>query len=176
MRARLHKMICASLVLTALTAGSSSAVTITNVYYTNRVFKLITNSIYGTPTAYQVYSMAGKLTEVVGPTNIVVHTNNTFAREYEAVAWGYASANAAWTSVVAKYSACYQTYPTSTYDNVGWIKGTRQAYGGWGGYLWLMQNQVDFQTSPTNIWISPSGVTNYIVKVFVGTIGETTRP
>ena len=145
----------------------------TNLYHTNRVFKPITFTNTGaTLSGFQVYSMATQLTEVVGPTNIIVHTNNTFAREYEAVAWGYEAANVAWTSVLANFSTHYQTYPGATYDNVGWIKGTRQAYGTWGGYLWLMQNQVDFRTSETNIWVSPLGVTNGVLQVLVGSIGD----
>ena len=152
--------------------ASLAPATVVNLYHTNRVFKPINSTIPGVPTAYEVYSMAGRLTEVVGPTNVIVYTNNTFAREYEAVAWGYESANAAWTSVVANYSGHYQTYPGMTYDNVGWIKGTRQAYGTWGGFLWLMQNQVDFDTSDSRQWISPYGPTSPILKVLVSSIGD----
>lgn len=58
------------------------------------------------------------------------------------------------------------------FDNVGWVKGTKEAYCSWGGYLWLLQNTVAFETSPTDTWISPGGVTNHIAQVLVGTIGD----
>ncbi|OGV44928.1 MAG: hypothetical protein A2X46_17320 [Lentisphaerae bacterium GWF2_57_35] len=151
-------------------SGAQAAVT--NLYHTNRVFRPITFNINGTPSAYEVYSMVGRLTTVVGPTNIIVNTNNTFATEYEAMAWGYPSATGAWAAVSTNYVNYTNNYPAATYDNVGWVKGTHQAYGDWGAFLWLMQNQVGFKTSDTNVWISPNGKTNFIVKVLVGSIGD----
>lgn len=162
-----------------LAGAPAGAQTVTNWYHTNRVFRAVTSSIPGVVTAYQVCDAAGRLTEVVGPTNVIVSTNvhwfwgaETFAREYEAVAWGYPSAEAAWAAAVSNYTNYHQTYTNETYDNVGWVKGTRQAYGDWGAFLWFMENQVTFRTSPTNIWISPGGITNYIAQVLVGTIGD----
>lgn len=47
-------------------------------------------------TAYKVYDAARRLTTVVGPTNVLVDTNRTVAREYEVSVWGYETAEAAW--------------------------------------------------------------------------------
>lgn len=171
MRGQLDRIALVSFALMAV-AHEPATATETHVYHTNRVFTPLTTTISGAPGAYRVWSMAGKLTEVIGPFSIVVDTDNTFAREYEAVAWGYESADAAWTSVLARCSLYSQTYPGATYDNVGWVKGTRHAYDDWGGYLWLMQNQVAFRSSPSNLWVSPAGVTNLILKVLVGSIGN----
>jgi len=116
--------------------------------------------------------MVGQLTEVVGPTNVIINTNNTYATEYEGFAVGYDSAADAWDSVTSIYSSNSTNYPSKIFDNVGWVKGTKEAYGDWGGYLWLLQNIVNFESSPTNIWVSPDGVTNHIAKVLVGSIGD----
>ena len=157
----------------AMASIVSNAQTVTNLYHTNRVFKPIEFTNMGSSiTAFEAYTMIHRLTTVVGPTNIIVNTNNTYAREYEAVAWGYSTPGSAWAAVISNKTTYYQTYSSNTYDNAGWIKGTRQAYGDWGAYLWLLQNTVEFKTSPTNYWVSPNNVTSYITKVMVGSIGD----
>ena len=162
-------MIC----LAAAVAGTCPALAqTTNLYHTNRTFKAVSLNTVGQPTAYKVYTMAGDVTTVVGPTNVVLHTNDCYAREYEAVALGYSSANAAWTSAVASYNAYSHDYSAKIYDNVGWVKGTHQAYGDWGAYLWYMQNHIDFQSSSTNFWVSKNSVTGLITKVLVGSLGD----
>ena len=80
-----------SLVIGLLYGCNVSAQNTTNLYHTNRVFRPVTFDISGTPTAYEVYTAAKRLTDVVGPTNIIVNTNNTKSTEYEAVAWGYST-------------------------------------------------------------------------------------
>jgi len=50
-------------------------------YHTNRVFHPVTFTIPGVPTAFEVCTMAGKLTSVVGPTNVI--TNSYSAKEYQ---------------------------------------------------------------------------------------------
>jgi len=96
----------------------------------------------------------------------------TVATEYEGFAVGYDSATTAWDCVAATYVSNSKKYPGKIFDNVGWVKGTKETYGSWGGYLWLLQNTVAFQSSPTNVWVSQGGVTNYIAKVLVGSIGD----
>ncbi|MBU1695035.1 MAG: hypothetical protein KKC51_13890 [Verrucomicrobia bacterium] len=156
----------------AIAYADAFAVT-TNLYHTNRVFRPIVFTNLGvTITAYQALTAAGQLTEVVGPTNIVINTNETRAIEYDVVGLGYDTANDAWESAVAAYQSCPSNHPGIIFDNVGWVKGTHQAYGDWGAFFWLMQNHVDFKTSITNIWISPNNRTNYITKVLVGSIGD----
>ncbi len=123
-------------------------------------------------TAYKVYDAARRLTTVVGPTNVLVDTNRTVAREYEVSVWGYETAEAAWGAVVASVTNYGREHTNAMYGNAGWVKGTREAYGEWGGYLWWLENEVAFETSATNIRVSPYGVTNYIARVLVGTIGD----
>lgn len=172
MNMRFPKTVCLCAVLLSSMAGTASAATVTNIYHANRVFRPVTTTISGTPTLYQVYTMAGQLTDVVGPTNVIVDTNATFAVEYESLALGYGSPGEAWSAVASNYICNTQIHTNKTYDNAGWVKGTHPAYGTWGGFLWLLQNHVAFRTSPTNVWVSPYGVTNYIAQVLVGSIGD----
>ena len=143
----------------------------TNWHHTNWVF--VVEYMDGSPTAYKIKTGVAALTEIVGgPASVIISTNNTYATEYEGFAVGYDTAEEAHNAAVSVYRSHSRVYPGKIYDNVGWVKGTKEAYGGWGGYLWLLQNMVVFRTSPTNIWVSSSGVTNYIAKVLVGTIGD----
>jgi len=169
---KLIKMVLGLTSFVLLSALPSSGVS-TNFYHTNRVFRPVLFTNLGpSVSAFNAKKMLGQFTTVVGPTNVIVNTNNTFAKEYEAMAWGYPSASAAWSAVASNYLNYSQTYPTATYDNVGWVKGTHQAYGDWGAYLWLMQNQSAFKTSATNIWVSPNGQTNFILQVLVSSLGD----
>ncbi len=153
--------------------SDATAQVVTNLYHTNRVFVATTSSIPGVVTAYKLYRAATQLTEIVGVTNVIYDTNATKAVEYEGFAWGYESANAAWTSAVAVYQSYYMNHTNMIYDNAGWVKGTREAYNTWGAFLWYLQNQIVFKSSATNVWISPSGgATGYFVKVYVGSIGD----
>ncbi len=63
-------------------------------------------------------------------------------------------------------------HPGATYDNAGWIKGTRQAYGDWGAFIWLLQNTISFTSSASSVYVSPNGATNTIASVLVGTLGD----
>ena len=149
----------------------SSAQTVTNLYHTNRVFKPIEFTNMGSSiTAYEAYTMIHRLTTVVGPTNIV--TNAIWATEYEGLSWCLPSAESAWACVLSKYPYTTKCTSNHIYDNAGWIKGTKSLDGEWGGFLWLQQNSVDFRSSETNIWVSTNGITNLIVKVLVGSIGD----
>ncbi len=160
-----------ALFLCVVAHGTVSAQT-TNLYHTNRVFKTIALTNFPRITAFRVATMAQQLTQVVGPTNIVINTNATKAVEYEGFAWGYESANAAWTSAVSIYQSYYTNHPGMIYDNVGWVKGTKEAYGTWGAYLWYLQNQISFTSSVTNVWISSYSVTSPILQVLVGSLGD----
>jgi hypothetical protein len=152
--------------------GSSVIAQTTNLYHTNRVFQSIILTNIPSITAFQVYTMAGKLTQVVGPTNIIINSNLTKAVEYEAFAWGYESANAAWTSAVAIYQSYFTNHAGVIYDNAGWVKGTRQAYGTWGAFFWYLQNHITFTSSATNVWVSSLNATSPILQVLVGSLGD----
>ncbi len=168
------KRTCHLVAFVLLSASLCCAVTVTNLYHTNRTFRPTPHNYLGmpTPSAYQAWSMAGELTALVGPTNIFEITNQTYATEYEGFAWGYESANAAWTSAVAVYLSYSNVHPGLTFNNAGWVRGTKEAYGTWGAYLWLLQNTIRFESSKTNKWVSENNITSDIVKVLVGSIGD----
>ncbi len=159
-----------AILLIALAANAACA-QVTNPYHFGRTFVPVTYTS-GAPTTYKVIMGAKALTGIVGPTNIYIRSNQTYATEYEGYAWGYESANAAWTSAFAIYPNYYSNYPTMTYDNAGWIKGTRQAYGDWGAFIWLLQNTISFTSSASSVYVSSSGATNTIASVLVGTLGD----
>src|SRR3989339_63901 len=91
-----------------------------NKYHTNRVFNSVTFTIPGIPTAFEVCDMAGQLTTVVGPTNVI--TNNYFATERQSVVVQYALPNQAWDALVAGYPSSSLAHSFEYYDNVGWVK------------------------------------------------------
>ena len=162
-------MLCLMVVFAPLATNAQ----VTNLYHTNRLFVATSSTVSGVTTMYKLYQAATQLTEIVGVTNVIFDTNATKAVEYEGFAWGYESANAAWTSAVAVYQSYYVNHTNMIYDNVGWVKGTKEAYSTWGAYLWYLQNQIVFQSSKTNVWVSPTGgATGYFVKVYVGSIGD----
>lgn len=145
----------------------------TNTYHTNRVFNKVTFTIPGVPTAFEVYNMAGQLTTVVGPTNVI--TNGFYATERQSIVLEYELSAQAWSALLAGYPANSYVHTNRFDDNAGWVKGLLQTWNGnWGGYIWVLQNTVNFKTSPTNVWVSTNGVTNSISKVLVGTIGDYT--
>lgn len=162
------RLIC--LLLLNLTALCSAQVT--NPYHFQREFVPLTYSNTGTPTAYQIIMGARALTGIVGPTNIIVVSNETYATEYEGFSWGYESPVAAWTSAYSVYQQYYQIHSNVFYDNAGYIKGTREAYDTWGAFVWYLQNTITFTSSVGTTYVSPYGVTSEIASVLVGTLGD----
>ncbi|MCG2678787.1 MAG: hypothetical protein L6455_02290, partial [Kiritimatiellae bacterium] len=123
------------------------------------------------PTAFEVCDMAGQLTSVVGPTNVV--TNGFYATEYQCLALGHGSSNAAWAAAVAGYPSNALVHTNHFYDNVGWLRGTKSENGKWGSYLWTLENRIVFKSSATNRWTSLSnGVWVVITNVLVGSLGD----
>ena len=140
-------------------------------FYTSR-YQPQTFNLGNPATFYKVASSAASITEIVqAPTNVIILTNETFATEYEAVAWGYPSAVSAWTSAVACYHLYYMVYSNVYYDNVGWITGTHEAYETWGAFVWFMQDTISFYSSTSSLYISPHGATSEIACVIVGSLG-----
>jgi len=169
----MRHLVLLNVVFLVMACTTTSRAATTNLYHTNRTFRAVEFTNMGSViSSYEVQLFAGQLTAVVGPTNVIVNSNNTFATEYESFAWGYPTPEAAWAAVVSNQTAFSFIHPSNTYDNTGWVKGTREAYDTFGAFLWLLQNTVDFQTSETNVWISPNGVTNPITQVIVGSIGD----
>ena len=120
----------------------------------------------------EAITAAERLYPLVGPTNVIVISNQTFATEYESFAWGYPSPGEAWAAVVSNKTEYPFVHHQETFENAGWVKGTRAAHGSWGAYLWMLQNTVGFWSSDTNVWVSPGGVTNLIAQVVVGSMGD----
>ena len=143
----------------------------TNFYHFDREFVRMSNAP-GVVTRYQVIMAAANLTGIVGPTNICIRSNETFATEFEAMGWGYESALAAWTSALAVYPSYFQVHSNAIYDNAGWVKGTREAYGSQGSYVWYLQNTVVFTSSASSVYVDAGGATSMIGSVLVGTIGD----
>ena len=118
--------------------------------------------------------MAKKLTTIIKGVAVQLDMTNTCGVEKQvAVSICYESALGAWDAAVAGYPSNSTDHTNHFYDNAGWVKVLLQtADGKWGGYIWLLQNTVNFKTSTTNVWVSTDGVTNSISKVLVGTIGD----
>jgi hypothetical protein len=144
---------------------------VTNLYHFERAFTPVTYS-NGSPTAYSIIMGADQLTGIVGPTNIIIISNQTFATEYEGFAWGYDSHYAAWTSALAVHPQYFQIHSNVFYDNVGYVKGTREAYNTYGAFVWYLKNTIAFTSSASSIYVDSSGVTSPIASVLVGTIGD----
>lgn len=143
----------------------------TNMYHFAREFVPVTNSV-DPVTTYKIIMGADQLTGIVGPTNIMMISNQTFATEYEGFSWGYDSHYAAWTSALAAHPNYFHVYSNVLYDNVGYIKGTREAYGSHGAFVWFLQNTIAFTSSASTVYVDASGVTSPIASVLVGTIGD----
>ena len=169
-RLRAHCQISAGCLL--LVCGSVLGST-TNTYHMRRSFVPLQYS-GGSPSVYGIIIGSSNLVGscVKAPTNAIVDTGTTYAVEYQSMALGYGVPESAWEAVKGNYQQNGQVHSNAVYDNTGWVKGVREEYGQWGAYLWLLQNHITFQSSPTNVWVSPFGVTNTITNVLVGTIGD----
>jgi hypothetical protein len=77
----------------------------------------------------------------------------------------------AWNAAVA-YSGTPSNYPGKTFDNVGWVAGTKSAGTNWGAYIWVLQNQIAFQSSTSSWWKNENCLPVVISNVFVGSLGN----
>lgn len=145
----------------------------TELYHTNRTFTPVTINVQGNPPlVYQLYTETGKFTDIVKGTNITINTNETCAIEKQvALPVCYGSAEDAWNAALA-YNGTTSNYPGKTFDNVGWVRGTKLYMGKWGAYLWTLQNRIVFRSSETNWWkMTANGVPVAITNVMVGSLG-----
>jgi len=140
----------------------------TNIYRIDRLFTNLEINV-GAATVYNIVKGANNLTNIVGIFSIL--TDSASATEYEGVSWGQESFAKAWSNVLA------DTYPTSiasyphVFDDPGWIKGTRSAHGTYGGYMWILQNSLSFNSSGISAYTN-NGHVYLIDKVLVGTLGD----
>lgn len=143
----------------------------TSYYYLNRSFSAVQFDMQGIPTEYQLSAESDKLTDIVKG-EIKLNTNGTYAIEKQtAIALGYGSALSAWNAAMA-YNGTPSNYPGKTFDNVGWVRGTRSVSADWGAYIWTLQNKITFQSSTSVWWTSTNGIPVAISNVMVGSLGD----
>jgi len=98
-------------------------------------------------------------------------TNAAKAKEYEGVTWGFSSTTSAWNTLfVDSYPSNIAQYG-EVFDDPGWIKGTRAAYGKEGAFMWILQNTLEFTTPGSTYWTN-AGRTYLLENVLVGTLGD----
>lgn len=144
---------------------------VTPYYHINRSFSAVEFDIEGIPTVYELNAQAEKLTATVRG-DIKLDTNGTYAIEKQAaIPICYPTAQEAWNAALA-YNGSQSNYPGKIFDNVGWVRGVKNAEGGWGAYLWVIQNQIAFQSSTSAWWQTTNGVPVAITNVMVGSLGD----
>ncbi len=136
-------------------------------YHINRRFEPVGFDNMGTPTVFKVIQGSRELTGIVGPFSVRVL--GQMATEHDCIALGYPSAQEAWQAVLSGGGS--EDYPDVMYDNVGWVKGTKQAHGEWDAHMWFLQNEIAFETSTTAVYATTSAVA-VIDQVLVGTLGD----
>ena len=156
-------------VLLALLAPSSAQSEML-LYHTNRHFTVDTFN-YGDLPADLFTAITTQRTAIVRGTNVIIDTNGVSVVESEGIALGYPSANSAWTAATGAMGIV-KTYTNQTRDHVGWVRGTRSAYGEWCAYLWKAENHLAFKSSATNVWQVTNGVWAIVSNVLVGSLGN----
>jgi len=142
------------------------------LYHTNRTFTAVEYDLQGTPPADILNAESKKLTNIVKGAAIKLDTTNTHATEKQvAMPICYESAVEAWGAAMS-YSGTSSNYYGKIFDNVGWVRGTKSTTGGWGAYLWVLQNQIAFQSSTSYWWrVATNGFPVAITNVMVGSLG-----
>ena len=144
----------------------------TNIYFFPSHFRLKTMML-GSPLGHlEAIRNADSLSGIVRATNDVeVLTNETYATEYEGMAWGYPTATDAWHAALSCYGKHLVNHEGVYYDNAGWIEGTRQADGLWGAYIWYLKNTIAFYSSTSMVYALSNAKTSEIACVVVGSLG-----
>jgi hypothetical protein len=142
------------------------------VYRVDRTFEPVTINSDGTISG--IVSNAERLTGIIGPVSL--YGLNETAVEWEFVSWGQTNIQQAWTNVVksAKDIYGYTGYIggyAQAFDDPGWIKGIKEAYGYSGAYLWYLQNRLQFYSSASCLYQTNSYIYG-IETVHVGTLGD----
>jgi len=145
----------------------------TPYYYKSRTFIPVVINLGGVPTLAELNAAADKLTDTVpGTIKLNTNANETCAIEKQTgIAIGYDSPEDARDAVVA-YNGTPSNYPGKTFDNVGWVRGTKSVNGKWGAYLWVLQNKITFQASTSAWWLTTNGIPVAISNVMVGSLGD----
>jgi len=140
-------------------------------YRMDRRFVATTNTV-STASVYSIVTAAGtnNLTGIIKSPSPIT-TNSATAREYEGVAWGFASSSQAWNDVFFDSYPSNITSYSEIFSDPGWVTGTRTAYGKEGAYMWILQNTLGFNVPGTTLYTN-SARTYLLRRVLVGTLGN----
>jgi hypothetical protein len=142
----------------------------TSYYHISRTFSAVEFNIQGIPTEVQLSQESDKLTDLVKG---AIYTNSgTCAIEKQAaIPICYGTAMDAWNAAV-NYSGSTTSYYGKIFDNVGWVRGLQQTPAGWGAYLWVIQNHIEFLSSTSSLWVASNGIPVALTNVLVGSLGD----
>jgi len=144
----------------------------TPYYHLDRSFSAVEFDIQGIPAEVLLSQESDKLTDIVRGQPVITNMSETYAIEKQAaIPICYDSAQAAWNAAVA-YNGTSSNYPGKTFDNVGWVRGTKNTGSDWGAYLWVLQNRIAFQSSTSYWYILTNNLPVAITNVMVGSLGD----
>jgi hypothetical protein len=142
---------------------------ITNYYPFNRHFRPVTFDAPAPLSAGAIRQGSRELTGVVGPFPIL--TNTAECVLYTGLAWMQADPHSAWVAATAS-PASRIISTNQIMDEVGWLAGIRTNQNHWGAFHWFLQNRIAFQAPTQTVWYSPQGVSNDVVRVLIGSLGD----
>jgi hypothetical protein len=142
---------------------------ITNYYPFNRHIRPVAIEAASPLSAVSIRRGAQELTGIVGPFPVITNTVECVLQT--GLAWQQPDPLSAW--VAATGSQTRGVISTNQIQNeVGWMSGIRTNSDRWGAFHWFLQNRIVFQTPTQTVWYSPQGVSNEIVRVLVGSLGD----
>lgn len=142
---------------------------VTNYYPFKRHFQPVTVDTSSPLTAGEVREKALRLTGIVGP--FPVRTNYAETVLQTGLAWMQTNPLAAWTAATG-IPAYQATYTNEFRNDAAWLAGIRADAEYWGAFHWYLQNRIEFVTPTQTVWFSPYGVSNNVVRVMVGSVGD----
>lgn len=142
---------------------------ITNYYPFKRHFRAVSIESPLPLSACEIRGDTRELTGIVGPFPVL--TNSAECVLQTGLAWMQSDPLAAW--VAATGAPSYEVISTNQImDGVGWLSGIRTNENQWGAFHWFLQNRIVFQTPTQTVWYSAQGVSNDVVRVLVGSLGD----
>jgi hypothetical protein len=141
----------------------------TNYYPFKRHFRAVSIETPLPLSACEIRGDTRELTGIVGP--LPVLTNSAECVLQTGLAWMQSDPLAAW--IAATGAPSYEVISTNQIlDGVGWLSGIRTNENQWGAFHWFLQNRIVFQTPTQTVWYSAQGVSNDVVRVLVGSLGD----
>lgn len=154
----------------------------TNMALINRTNQVVTlTNLSPVPSLGQLFQAEQQFDRIIGP--FIITSGRVTSIEWDSLAVGYGSAQAAWTNAIATYpddpdeqrwgSRCWSSQYPHAYCNVGWTRRTRRIGDIWCGYLGGMKINISWGlTTTTGVYFSEGGVGTRIARVMVGTLGD----